>query len=1565
MNVISRVFLVFGIKFIIILNSVKYSRHYFTLKLIAMRKITAFLFIGIAFLTNPSMLKAQFNQFTFLKGNTTDFSMGSYGTQGVASVSNNPGLRSNTVTWQYNNKLYLFGGEGAGNSVSVGYLNDLWEYDPTTNNWRSLKGTGGAAVYGTIGIFAAANTPGSRKSSASWVLNNKFYLFGGYAGGRLNDLWEYDPSINQWRWLNGVSSVNVAPTYGTIGVANPSNNPGSRETMYPWVYNGKLYLFGGGKSGVSGDEALNDIWEFDPLTNLWRWIKGPNTTNVNGVYGTKGLADVANNPGGRYYGYGGIINNKFYMFGGFGIGVAGGYGQLNDLWEFDMNTNNWRWLTGINSTDALGIYGTPQTYSPSNTPSARRAFTGAIGNGTLYVFGGFGNSQSPGGGQLNDLWEYDPSINQWRWLKGQTSINNTGVYGYVGIASVSSLPGSREQTVMNYINGSLYLLGGRGYNSIAGNLYQSDLWSFDPATYNWKWLKGPSGKQYYCEYGTQNVASETNKPGGRLTAGSIGANGKYYLFGGNGFTTYPNVGITNEFWEFDPATNNWKWLKGSNVYESAGNYGTIGVAAPTNEPPARTNPILWSVGNKIYLFGGNVFSTIYNDLWEFDILTNNWTWIKGTNTTNQSGNYGTKGVASSSNVPGARGIGPASACSYNNKLYLFGGQGYNSGTTLGQLNDIWEFDPTTNNWTWLGGNDTVDNLGSYGSLNVPALSNYPGGRETGEIQAINNKIYLFGGRGYRSSGGISNLNDLWTFDLSTNYWTWIKGPTTGNGGVAGTYGIENPLNNPAARYDAVSWTLNNKFYLFSGTPFGTEYNDLWEYNPATNNWRYIAGKGNIGGIPGNYGLIGIANNNNLPPQRTNSTAAVVGGNGYIFGGRGAYANNTSASSNQNLGDLWKWEGTNNVVPTGSLYVNDNSLANDVFTTAVGNDANTGSAASPLASLSYALFIAQPGDIIYVDAGTYVTPNMTIGKAITIRGTNYLISPNNPADKWQLNPARNTETRITGGTTTLQSSDIIITGITFSPTGSGFLNSTGTFSNITLTKNIFESQGNSNFITLNNGSATLPYGSVNYIFSENRFLKIDDGFGGFLTINRLRTIQVSDNTFLGNPLFPRRNTGFANVGGANNIDFIDFLTLTDNRMKELNTCLNLATLQNSIIVNNDIRDCNNAISMNYSANNAVNIQILSNTISNTRNSNVIAVRRISTTATIGGVIGLSIRENVINHDVSLSTSTVHSMMTLEFGNTGGYGPTEILRNKINISGDYTPSISSTNCGIQLNGQHINTTIIGNELNFTATNQKVHSLAFPPQSCGIYIQSDGGTGYASFLGGSGFLVANNKINGFNNSVAFYDPSANTAAGFNASVGFGLLTSGAMANINNNSFANDVLSINNGTTSQTVNANCNWYDGILPSYVISKVTSGTVNFTPWLTNGTDDDLITTGFQPVAASCNGVYPHLLYVNDNSLPGDVFTSAVGNNANDGTPSSPLATLDFAVSVAQTGDIIYVDAGTYVTPNFTIGKAITILGTNYQISPNNPTDKLLLNTSRVAEANITGSTKLLVQIISA
>ena len=74
-------------------------------------------------------------------------------------------------------------------------------------------------------------------------------------------------------------------------------------------------------------------------------------------------------------------------------------------------------------------------------------------------------------------------------------------------------------------------------------------------------------------------------------------------------------------------------------------------------------------------------------------------------------------------------------------------------------------------------------------------------------------------------------------------------------------------------------------------------------------------------------------------------------------------------------------------------------------------------------------------------------------------------------------------------------------------------------------------------------------------------------------------------------------------------------------------------------------------------------------------------------------------------------------------------------------------------------------------------------------------------------------------------------------------------------------------------------------------------------------------------------------YVNDNSIVGDVFCNAIGNDANPGTSSFPFRTLLNALSIVSIGDNIYIDAGTYNEKNLVIPASLTgisIIGAGYQ-----------------------------------
>ena len=79
-----------------------------------------------------------------------------------------------------------------------------------------------------------------------------------------------------------------------------------------------------------------------------------------------------------------------------------------------------------------------------------------------------------------------------------------------------------------------------------------------------------------------------------------------------------------------------------------------------------------------------------NDLWRYELATGVWTWIGGSSSAAAAGTYGTQGVASGGNAPGAReqGVGWLDV---SGNFWLFGGFGFDSSGVQGDLNDLWLF----------------------------------------------------------------------------------------------------------------------------------------------------------------------------------------------------------------------------------------------------------------------------------------------------------------------------------------------------------------------------------------------------------------------------------------------------------------------------------------------------------------------------------------------------------------------------------------------------------------------------------------------------------------------------------------------------------------------------------------------------------------------------------------------------------------------------------------------------------------------------------------------------------
>ncbi len=341
--------------------------------------------------------------------------------------------------------------------------------------------------YGTQGVPSSTNVPGSRFWANSWIdTSGNLWLFGGYGLDsqgtmyNLNDLWEFNPTIKMWTWVSGGNIGYQSGVYGTQGTAAASNVPGGRSSAESWIDgNGNLWLYGGWSFGYGAySNGYGDLWEFNPTTKMWTWVSGTKTSGANSVYGTQGVPAGTNTPGFRVSSARWIDSSgNLWLFGGDGTVSDGTGGPLNDLWEFNPSSKMWTWVSGSNTANAAGVYGTMGVPAAGNVPGARSGSVSWIdANGNLWLFGG---------GEFNDLWEFNPSSKMWTWVSGSNTANAAGVYGTMGVPAAGNVPGSRFGSV-SWIDaqGNLWLFGGVGNDSteIPFSLqgYLNDLWRYQP-----------------------------------------------------------------------------------------------------------------------------------------------------------------------------------------------------------------------------------------------------------------------------------------------------------------------------------------------------------------------------------------------------------------------------------------------------------------------------------------------------------------------------------------------------------------------------------------------------------------------------------------------------------------------------------------------------------------------------------------------------------------------------------------------------------------------------------------------------------------------------------------------------------------------------------------------------------------------------------------------------------------------------------------------------------------------------------------------------------------------------
>jgi hypothetical protein len=424
-----------------------------------------------------------------------------------------------------------------------------------------------------------------------------------------------------------------------------------------------------------------------------------------------------------------------------------------------LTTNQWTWVGGSDISDQSGIYGTLGTAAAGNIPGARDSgVTWTDSKGDFWLFGGFGLDSTGALSVLNDLWKYNAG--QWTWMSGSDFGEQPGVYGTQGVAAPANVPGCRKGA-LHWIDatGNLWLFGGLnpGTGNAGGEF--NDLWEY--AGGQWTWVSGANVPNQEGTYGTQGIAASSNVPGGRVSAVSwMDAAGNFWLFGGDGLDSVDGFGVLNDLWKY--SAGNWTWMSGAITSGQSGTYGTQGTRSPANVPGARRLAVSWTdASGTLWLFGGEGYDSTgkygeLNDLWSYS--ASEWTWVNGSNLANQSPTYGTLGGSAPSNVPGAR-DSALSLVDPAGNFWLFGGEGYDSTGSYGQLNDLWKF--SAGQWTWVSGANIANQPPTYGTEGTSAPGNVPGAR----IGAMGwsdtaGDLWIFGGAGY-ATGSSGELNDLW------------------------------------------------------------------------------------------------------------------------------------------------------------------------------------------------------------------------------------------------------------------------------------------------------------------------------------------------------------------------------------------------------------------------------------------------------------------------------------------------------------------------------------------------------------------------------------------------------------------------------------------------------------------------------------------------------------------------------------------------------------------------------------------------------------------------------------
>jgi len=670
------------------------------------------------------------------------------------SVSNGvcPTLTSNVVSVAVNNL-----------QVNISASSQLAENSPNSSITFSANtinsGTSSTYQWYKNGLSVGNNS--STYSNNNWVNGEKIVCRVTSSSGCSvfsNDLyvWLAQPTSDSWQRMAdvGLDKNMVTPLFPTrIGAVS--------FTIGDKIYVGLGYNDNKGQTTVPG-YLLSDFWEYNTITDEW-------TERAPFAFG--------NSP--RMNAVAFVVNGRGYV--GFGQGNSGPL--LNDLWEYNPQTDSWTQKSSCPSSQGqvacnIGMSGyvglsngwwkyTPATDSwtqLANLPFSAGGLSCGSVNNRIYVSG----VSSAGNNEWSRNYEYNPENNSW--------------------TEKTAKPVIRYYSESFVINDTIFYCGGQSTpNTCEGADTFDDVWAYYPPNDSW--------------------VQKSNIHLGKISNGcTASVNGYgYYISGGYNPVCQESWGFNNAGYgretnlKYSPSTDSWEVKAVFGGLKSYFGFST-------------------TIGNKgyaLFQYGGQGTATPYVlevYLYEYDPLNNVW---------KQKSKYPGQGIAQVGN-----------GFSINGKIYY--GSGSSSNNVF--VTDFWEYDPLNDSWSSIGNVPIAANKGYSFVLNGKGY--FGGGPQMGaSFFEFNPNTYIFNQRASTPTASSGNINfslnnfgytnlgsTLYKYDPSINIWTLVN--TLPN------------FSGAAAPYYFSFQTSSKGFYGtgFNSTTSWTTSSFIYEFNPADNTW---------------------------------------------------------------------------------------------------------------------------------------------------------------------------------------------------------------------------------------------------------------------------------------------------------------------------------------------------------------------------------------------------------------------------------------------------------------------------------------------------------------------------------------------------------------------------------------------------------------------------------------------------------------------------------------------------------------------------------------------------------